>query len=156
MIYIEAISDIDSERLIVPEAIKDELLALKKSGKRKEVRELRMERDISLKEIRATCIEHHRSAYQPMIVLKKYKVFYVIIGLQALLVVTQCPSLFGILITGLVSAWARAMYCFLKFFCCSLLRFSLLSPRLATSPVKDLFLMIRRNVMLWLEGQRLY
>ena len=118
MIYIEAISDIDSERLIVPEAIKDELLALKKSGKRKEViRELRMERDISLKEIRATCIEHHRSACQPMMmVLKKYKVFYVIIGLQALLVVTQCPSLVGILITGLVSAWARAMYCFLKFF----------------------------------------
>ena len=114
MIYIEAISDIDSERLIVPEAIKDELLALKKSGKRKEViRELRMERDISLKEIRATCIEHHRGACQPMmIVLKKYKVFYVIIGLQALLVVTQCPSLVGILITGLVSVWARAIYCF--------------------------------------------
>ena len=119
MIYIEAISDIDSERLIVPEAIKDKLLALKKSGKRREVRELRMERDISLKEIRTTCIEHHRNAYQPMMtVLKKYKVFYVIIiiGLQALLVVTQCPSLVGILITGLVSAWARAMYSFLKFF----------------------------------------
>ena len=113
MIYIEAISDIDSERLIVPEAIKDELLALKKSGKRKEViRELRMERDISLKEIHATCIEHHRSACQPMIVLKKYELFYVIIGLQALLVVTQCPSLVGILITGLVSVWARGMYCF--------------------------------------------